>query len=250
MVVWNNSGGYANLTTKATALKLDLWLEKASYVLDDEETVQTKNVPKGPGETSSTSSMHRHCEAEELLESLDENVGLLMDLLPSIEHILSFPDSRPADDRLQYTASFEASAPARIWISQIADKYRDASEDLVERLGEANWQRFCKLRMRCDDTLATELGQAKSVFHASNARSKLHAPSAFQDSAIGTSLGTTTGYAHSTASHASFASSAADDSLHYNRVPSQPEEIALGKPFRCPICDNVLSEIRHRIDWK
>lgn len=237
---------------------LGVWLEKADYYVTearppaegDLRSPENERAYEADDQAESPDSQSFQDTYQMLMDSFDDNVKLLMDLLPSIEHILSFTDSRPADDRLQYTATFEASAPARIWISQIVDKYRDASENLVERLGEANWQRFCKLRMRYDNTLATELSQAKSVFHASNARSILHAPSTFQDSAIGTSLGTTTEYAHSTASHASFASSAADDSHHYNRVPPQPEEIVLGKPFRCPICDYVLSGIRHRIDWK
>lgn len=78
----------------------------------------------------------------------------------------------------------------------------------------------------------------------------MQAPSTFHDSAIGTSFGTRTENALSTASHSSFTSSAADDGHHSNHDPREPEEVALGKPFKCPICDMEVSGVRNLTDWK
>ncbi|KAK5093843.1 18S rRNA maturation protein [Exophiala xenobiotica] len=233
LVVWNDSGDNANPTNEATALRLDLWLEKANYVLDDEETVQAKGVSKDLDETSSASSTYRHCDAEELLDLLDENVDLLMDLLPSIEH---FP---PIQAQTSYTIGstikIEVSTPAHAWVSQVLDKYPSAPLALSERLGEANWQRFCRLRSSYDEGAARDLEQARTVFH---------------DSGIGASLGKPTGRASSVASHSSFASSTAADSNHFNSVPPEPQEVALGETFTCSICQSTVFDVRNTIEWK
>lgn len=229
----------------AATSTLNVWLEKAEFALDtgfgttevdkhaDNPSQDVQHEADALSLSSSVSDLSQFGR-DTLIESLDENVSLLMDLLPSIDHLPN-PDQLTGHIGFLSTRQFEISAPAQPFIQKISENYSSAPPGLVERLGEANWQRFCKLRLRQEETLAAELGQAKSVFH---------------DSAIGTSLGRSSDDACTVVSHSSFVSSAADDTHHFNRVPPEPREVALAKPFKCPICSNQLTNIRNRVHWK
>ncbi|KAK5105320.1 hypothetical protein LTS08_001597 [Lithohypha guttulata] len=209
---------------------LESWLEKVDYVLEADAESSSDNESDGESLRSTPSE----ADPGDDVEVLGENVALLMDLLPSIADVSNIKE---ANSNLEVSSriAFEVSAPAQSWISQIADNYKNAPNDVVKRLGEANWQRFCRLRMREDEGLAKQLEKAKSVFCPS-----------WHDSGIGSSLQPTE-VAHSTASHSSFASSMAVDTHHYNRVPPEPPEVALGKPFMCPTWfDHELQEHRQK----
>ncbi|KAK5075337.1 hypothetical protein LTR51_003736 [Lithohypha guttulata] len=212
---------------------LESWLEKVDYVLEADAESSSDNESDGESLRSTPSE----ADPGDDVEVLGENVALLMDLLPSIADVSNIKE---ANSNLEVSSriAFEVSAPAQSWISQIADNYKNAPNDVVKRLGEANWQRFCRLRMREDEGLAKQLEKAKSVFCPS-----------WHDSGIGSSLQPTE-VAHSTASHSSFASSMAVDTHHYNRVPPEPPEVALGKPFMCPVCEKRVSNVHNRIGWK
>ena len=72
--------------------------------------------------------------------------------------------------------------------------------------------------------------------------------SVFHDSGLGTSLPAQSQVAISVASHTSFLSEEGD--LHRRRVPKMPDEVGLGKPFKCNLCGQTLSFIKNRISWK
>lgn len=228
--------GESQISNKNLPL-LASWLDKANYALEADVTRLTYSVDvlanskddSGDNDNCSIVSNSSSDECEVLLESLDENISLLMDLLPSINHIPSQHESIHQSQK-PTVARFETSAPSQPFIQKIASNYTNAPLRLVQRLGEANWQRFCRLRLRQDEQLAEELGKARSIF---------------RDSGIGTSLDD-----KSTASHSSFASTAAKDSHHYNRVPPEPPEVASDEPFLCPICNIMITTVRNRIDWK
>lgn len=230
--------------------KLDGWLEKASYILDNEEVVEQSDSEADSEESDQGSSSYV-AVTQDILESLDESVNLLMSLLPGIDHLNSLRHQLQPGGELgivsgqSATDLLEVSDPAKLWVSQVCDKYPDAPLVLAERLGEANWQRFCRLRIPQSVTFAEELGQARSVFHAPG-----QPASEFRDSAIGSSLANRPDDSKSNASYNSFASSANVPDDLQNRVPLEPPEIALGKPFPCSICFQVIGHVRNRADWK
>ena len=235
-----------------TALStLDIWIERASFSIEDtgsrnlaESSDNVAADSETDSDTGSTSSTTSEVDQDTVFERLADKISLLMDLVPSISDVVrsSYTMRSIAPD----FSALQTSLPAQPYISQISDNYSDAPIALVKRLGEANWQRFCKLRLRQDETVAAELGQAKSIFHV--------ASTAFRDSAIGTSLASASASrpedTQSSASHSSFVSTAINDSHHYNRVPKEPPEIALGKPFDCPVCGLNVPNVRNRVQFK
>ena len=134
---------------------------------------------------------------------------------------------------------FSVSGPAQFYVGLVQDKFQKAERKLVERFGEANWQRHVNIRNQLDsETPAAEESAAHSLFRPH---------SAFYDSGIGTSVPAHTTYA---ASHTSFRTSASESARGSIRVPSTPVEVDAGKPFQCFLCKMTLSHIRNRIDWK
>jgi hypothetical protein len=62
---------------------------------------------------------------------------------------------------------FHVSGPARTYILHICNRFPQANSQLVERLGEANWQRHIALRglpMQADSSDVPVEELAKSVF--------------------------------------------------------------------------------------
>lgn len=169
----------------------------------------------------------------------------LMDLLPSIERTALLPKDMPGSKEASKSISsvqFQVSEPAIAYVRQIRDKYPNADEKLIERLGEANWQR--RLRIREDPVGAIE----SAVIDAS--KSFFLPVSMFQDSGLGRSIQTQSAYAPTAASHSSFRTTATENQAGNYRVPPTPREVYAGKPFACEICGRVLMKIKNRMDWK
>jgi hypothetical protein len=179
------------------------------------------------------------------INSLATYTQCLMDLVPSMENTLNFASQVKVEDQTSSPLDFHVSGPSRAYIFNIYDRFSKANPRLVERLGEANWQRHVALRKGTTnqaERISTAIEEApKSVFIP---------VSLFQDSGLGTSLLAQTSYAHTTASHTSFVSSQADDDGGGLRVPPTPKAVPKGIPFSCEICGQTLSRIKNRIDWK
>jgi len=167
-----------------------------------------------------------------------------MDLLPSMEDTLSLARQVKDEDQPSVPLEFHVSGPARTYILNICDRFPKADSKLVERLGEANWQRHTALRrllLQADSSDFPVEEPAKSVFVP---------VSLFQDSGLGSSLPSQTSYATTSASHTSFVSSQADEEGGGLRVPPTPKAVIKGTPFNCEICGQTLSQIKNRVDWK
>jgi hypothetical protein len=181
------------------------------------------------------------------LEDIDFYTKCLMDLLPSMEQI--YKNARDPCLRLEERSgkiSFHVTEAARPYVLQVHDKFRDAKTSLVERLGEANWQRFMRVR-HCMASV-TQDDDAKDF--ETGARSAFFPGSKFHDSGLGNSLPTESSFALSVASHSSFVSSLAEEKGSSARVPPTPNEVAEGLPFECFICKRTLNRIKTRVDWK
>ena len=133
------------------------------------------------------------------------------------------------------------------------EKFQQAQTQLVERLGEASWQRHRDVRQRRDQiNNATEELPSPAVAEGDGdgeqmPHSMFRPYSSFHDSGIGTSVPAQTTYA---ASHASFQSSNTEGGRTFLRVPPTPGEVSIDKPFQCCYCGNVLLKIKNRVDWK
>ena len=177
------------------------------------------------------------------LNSIEFYTKCLMELLPSMEQTYK----NACDPGLQFEeesriVAFHVTEAARPYVLQIHDKFRDANTSLVERLGEANWQRFIRVRQYEVPTFQED--------ERACARSTFIPASKFQDSGLGTSLPMKSSFAPTVASHTSFVSSIADKEGSSVRVPPTPDEVAGGLPFQCSICKQTLTRIKTRNDWK
>ena len=142
---------------------------------------------------------------------------------------------------------FAVSDPAMIYVSLIRDKFKQAHHKLVERLGEANWQRHRDIRDKMEKTELSPEERTKLSGERSIACSLFRPYSDFHDSGIGTSVPAQTEYAPS---HTSFLSSNTEGEHASLRVPKEPPEAGAGKLFQCFLCRCVISNVRNRIDWK
>ena len=142
---------------------------------------------------------------------------------------------------------FAVSTPATIYVSLIREKFKQADHKLVQRLGEANWQRHKDVREKMEKaqlspeeraTLAMGTGIASSVFRPY---------SDFHDSGIGTSVPAQIQYA---SSYTSLQSSKVEGEQASPRVPREPSEVGAGKSFQCFLCRCIVTNVRDRVAWK
>lgn len=173
----------------------------------------------------------------------------LMDLLPSMEqaykHVCT---TQSPPDKHDQMISFQVTEAARPYVLQVHDKFRNAPIALVERLGEANWQRFVRTRRQ----MASNPQERESTDFRTLARqqSTFVPASEFHDSALGSSLAQDSSYAFTVASYNSFASSLANGKDTCHRVPPTPTGVAERLPFDCFLCKRRLTTIRNRSDWR
>lgn len=188
-------------------------------------------------------------DSREMLDEIASDIRFynlrLMDLLPSIERTALQPkdlqDSEKAP-RSTPSAQFQVSEPAYAYVLQVRDKFPEAERKLVERLGEANWQRRIRIRRDPHDLVhSVVVDISKSVFIP---------VSLFHDSGLGTSIPTQSAYAPTVVSHSSFRTSATESQAGSYKVPPTPKEVATGDPFTCEICGHMLKNIKNRVDWK
>lgn len=179
----------------------------------------------------------------DIVRDLQFHIACLVDLGSTLEKSLICRETARARSVQVAAAPFHASDAARVYISLVRDKFKDADAQLVERLGEANWQRHVNVRLRMKELS----NGVECEYIREDPCSTFRPYSAFHDSGIGPSVPAQTQYA---ASHTSFISSISEREEGRLRVPREPLEVGAGKPFQCYICGESLSNIRNRVDWK
>jgi hypothetical protein len=169
-----------------------------------------------------------------------------MDLCPTLEQAFytrqqGAGENEPASG----LKSFEVTESALPWFGQVYEKFRTADNGLLKRLGEANWQRFVRMR-----ALISDSATAQESFEEPNTIFKPSTIHTFRDSALGASIPAQSEVAGSVASHTSFMSSVEGEGRNYLAVPQTPLQISQKKPFTCTFCGILLKTLRNRIDWK
>lgn len=231
--------------------ELEILLEKVKLVCEidqgsDESDGYDESVESalGPGRTTWD-------QVSKATTSLKIFTACVMDLLPSMENTLNYADFELRNAHNSQPVAFEVSSPAQPYVLNVLDRFSKTDARLVERLGEANWQRHTALRNihglavqdvdSVEDVVSEIQFMQKSIFVP---------VSMFHDSGQGSSLPAQSSYAATVASHSSFVSSLADREYGGLRVPSTPKEVFEKVPFTCQVCGHVLSRIKNRVDWK
>jgi hypothetical protein len=231
-------------------------VEIASTVVSQQNGLGDDVLSNLDGSESEESEIE--CEAtsfnddDDILGALDTYTMSLMDLRPVLEQSLrdiSKPSARGAG---VLPPEFRVTESARPYVLQVHDKFREAKSALVERLGEANWQRYMRIKAMMAATANKEHpeGVAPENVIPEVPKSTFRPVSLFHDSGLGISLPSKSQYSTSNASHTSFLTTETDTAKGRLRVPSTPMEVSEGVAFTCSICTQKLSRIRNRVDWK
>lgn len=145
--------------------------------------------------------------------------------------------------RREELVGFTVSGPAGIYVRNISDKYPDAETELIERLGQANWERHVKIRKLLDYPAEQE-----NPFPVPEP--SLFKLSSFRDSGLGTTIEEHELSAYEPSLATSFASRANDADIHHFRVPPMPVRLPESTGFTCPYCALYLTTVKNRRDWK
>ena len=186
-------------------------------------------------------------DTTDIVDELRLHTQWLTQLGPILEQNLVSAQKPRTQASLPAPIPFSVSGPATVYISLVREKYNLAQDRLVERLGEANWQRHVSLRKSMEASANVVEEIAAPVENSAIARSIFRPYSTFHDSALGPSIPSQTEYAPS---HTSFQSSNTEGERESVRVPATPVEVADEKPFQCFLCKRILSNIKNRVDWK
>jgi hypothetical protein len=235
--IFNTVGGRAEL--EIAAVELRSLVANARTIIDDAED----DISDLESETGAKPLNKRGVLGEIVSDIKFYNLRL-MDLLPSIERTALAPKDIQGTkvDATPASIPFQVSRPAHAYVLQVRDKFPEAEKKLIERLGEANWQRRLRIREVPQEFAEVVGGEtAKSIFMP---------VSMFHDSGLGTSVPTQSAYAPTTASHSSFRTTATENQVGTYRVPPTPKGVFDGVPFACEICGHVLRNIKNRVDWK
>lgn len=220
-----------------TSQDIHLLVSELEVLLEKARAVNGSDLNSDDSDQESGDTSHDVGRRENIIASLKSYINCLMDLLPSMDRVANHASQLEIDERTSVPDGFQVSGPAQAYVVAVRDRFANADSRLVERLGEANWQRHTALRM----ALEQGIEEPKSIFVP---------VSIFHDSGLGGSVPTNSYHAITVASHSSFVSSLAEGTTGGLRVPSTPKEVYQGKAFTCEICGHKLSKIKNRIDWK
>ena len=214
-------------------------IEQAEVIISGPIGEQCSDADDCDNEDDSDSESTSIQEEAEFCEDVEFNTRCLMQLVPALEqNIVS--SRKPRIPLTQPNSqTFSVSEPASTYISLAGQRFQEADLKLIQRLGEANWQRHVRLRTK--------------LYGHEDERNEPSAPvtgSIFHDSGLGTTILGSSQYAPSLASHASFASSVGNHESTFLRVPPMPPEVNAAQEFVCALCGITQSRIRNRIHWK
>lgn len=228
--------------------------ELKSLVEQTKVIVSTRNIAAAPNSSHLADDSDKDQDSSSddddtttVAEELRLQTQWLTQLGPVLEQNLVSAQKARMQVSLPEPVPFSVSGPAKIYVSLVREKYKQAPNQLVERLGEANWQRHISVRNSMKASINVAEETCAPVEDLTVSRSLFRPYSTFHDSGIGSSVTAQTEYAPS---HTSFQSSNTEGGRELIRVPATPVEVIHGKSFQCFLCKCVLSNIKNRVDWK
>ena len=224
---------------------LTTFIDQARSIINPVSDENSQGDDCSDSELSSDENDVLNCDdLKGLARRIQIQTSHLVRIGPTLQQTLTCAEKAEAQSPFPPAVPFMISDPADFYVSSIRDKFKQAQDRLIARLGEANWQRHHHVR-----NIPLQDGELlkEQPDNAENTTAFFRPYSAFHDSGIGTSIPDQTEYA---ASHTSFVSSKSETKLGGLKVPRSPQEIIESKPFRCFLCGKIQSNIRNRVDWK
>ena len=131
--------------------------------------------------------------------------------------------------------SSNVSEPAQVYVNLVKDRFRNVSDQLARRLGQANWQRHQELRIGIQEQAAVIDKAIRHIFKDSGYDSRQIEISPYEAST------------KSHASHSSLKSIGSEEDIGRPQLPSAPSGVLQGNE-PCPYCHEVL-KVSNRIEW-
>ena len=223
--------------------KLALLLERTQWIVGDADRTASSYAGDESDQSDYDSETSSNGE-NSVYETIQFGIARLMELAPSLQKNIVRGRKARTQHILSSSQPFRASEPANIYIKIAQEKFKQADLKLVQRLGQASWQRHRRIRGMMYGSHASVHEQIVTE------HSTFRPPPTFHDSGLGTTVFSASQYAASVASHTSFASTMNEEGSKSLRVPPMPPDVAYGKPFTCFICGMLQSKIKNRNDWK
>ena len=101
--------------------------------------------------------------ATKIFEDLRHQIQCLVDLVPLLDQELVRAEKASSRSASSEVAGCELSPSANYFVSLIGDKFKQAENYLVERLGEADWQRYKLLPKQLEDTIKDHVEEWSSL---------------------------------------------------------------------------------------
>lgn len=238
-------------------------------------------------ETSESASSQSDEGLEDVIEDLHCYMESLMDLTPSIERpATDFVTIETPGDNVLLNEFADIPEPARLFAILIKDRFPSMDTTIIKKLGEANWNRREKLRIKL--SLAPQIDDVVLSDDDDNRSSTEETIAGPQDRAlldqqpppsiVHSNYTVTSGYQSTVTASAfsgssifdsdpvtitrrpvplapqsvtSFATSINDGSDNgLRRIPNLPENHIFGTPFQCQVCGDVQRGIHSRVQWK
>lgn len=198
-------------------------LEKAkSIVVTEEPDAADEEVDSSPESDVSDAEDHVVHPIFVFEKDIHAHVTCLMDLVPTLEQIITTCTGRNIENRCNML-SLRVTEAAGPYVLHIQEKFKSAPIALTERLGQANGERYVRIRdqMERPHVKRTQDGP-QHVF----SRSGFAPVSRLHDFDTGSSK------------------------WGIPCVPPMPVEATRGLPFECFICKETLTHIMKRSEWE
>ncbi|KAK2018380.1 hypothetical protein LZ32DRAFT_371014 [Colletotrichum eremochloae] len=199
------------------------------------DSCQSSDSEESDSDTSSSSVLN---DWDEIADDIRTDVECLIDLEPLIQ--APFVDHRKSKAIEKKPEKLETWTPRQLYTSRISHRFPNARLELVNRLAQANWDRFQRIQSDKERNIA-ERGNATRE-EKTESRTPTENDSNFHDSGLGTSQGTRSAYAETTMSYR-------QNTAHSIRIPPLPMEAKKGRPFECLACGRQI-RIMNNSAWK
>ncbi|KAI1339012.1 hypothetical protein F5Y15DRAFT_424133 [Xylariaceae sp. FL0016] len=175
---------------------------------------------------------------QEITQDLSNDTLCLMEL----DSLLKSPvlDTTDEEEKAAVPEGMRNWSPYHTYCERVESRFPLASNTLIKRIGKASYERYVRCQEERDKRTAT--GDPESVLLLL-AQAQTVVGSTFHDSAIGSSVPSTSAYAETIMSYRG------DNESHHMRVPPIPPEGKTGKPFICVACANSVI-ISNNSVWK
>lgn len=231
--------------------------EQAQHLMTILQDLRSIDSQSDTSEYSSSDSSSEIDTLQQCAEDLHEYVQLLHEMHPSIEAFVPLSEDHATlsgPDHPERTASM-------IFADLIRSKFARAQDDLVNDLGQLNFDRYNRMAIAREHNLSAveevpeyiEAGEKSTVFHDSGLGSSMPsdaAPSAMAPSVVLPSISVPKRSTPSIAAPSVIASSLAFTLAGKSRskLPRLPPDAGT-KPFPCNFCGKTVS-FTHRRDWE